>query len=336
MLALAPVVALSACGLRGDREGVAVSANGGRAIVESTATGRTTGAINAASPSPPDSALLAYIANEGVMLVAGGKTVLIDALFRDGVSGYETIGNSMQDALERGTGPFEGVELVLASHHHPDHFDPMSVLRHLTNNPAARFVSTRQAAALLEATISDESRDAAVTWTDGADPTAAMARVSGVWPEEGRDTVVSLGDIELRVLNLHHGRDFDPPVENLGLLVNSGGFKALHVGDTEAGVEDFKPYRLADEGIHLALLPYWKLLEEEGVRIVQEIGAERVAAIHVPAAGAPTSWFVGAETREALVSELERNFSGLIVLDEPGESHRIGYWRRDRPEEGGP
>lgn len=253
------------------------------------------------------------------MVVASGKTVLIDALFRDGVSGYETVNRSMREAMEQSIGAFGRVELVLASHHHPDHFDARAVLRHLRNDPVARFVSTRQAAALLQAASTGEAES------------TVMERVTGVWPEEGRDTVLSFDDIELRVLNLHHGRDFDPPVENLGFLVNLGGFKVLHVGDTEAGVEEFARYELAEEGVHVAFLPYWKLLDDEGEELLREIEADRVVAIHVPAAEAPSSWFGAAGTRAGLVSQLERTVPGVLVLDEPGETHRIGYWPGERP-----
>lgn len=339
LLALTPVVIWS-CGETDEPESGAASfaerTPDAGTETGMTAAGSRAGAVEAARPAPPDSALIAYIANEGVMLVAAGKTVLIDALFRDGVSGYETVASSMREALERGIGAFSGVELVLASHHHPDHFDAAAVLRHLANNPIARFVSTRQASALLDAASAAGTEGALKTSVGGVDQTASLERVVGVWPEEGRDTLLAFGDIELRVLNLHHGRDFDPPVENLGLLVNAGGFKALHVGDTEAGVEDFAAYRLADEGIHLAFLPYWKLLEEDGVRLVREIGAEHVFAIHVPAAEAPTSWFGRAGSREALVADLERRVPGVIVLEEAGETHRVGYWRGDRRQAGTP
>ena len=253
------------------------------------------------------------------MVVASGKTVLIDALFRDGVRGYETVNGTMREALEQSIGAFGGVELVLASHHHPDHFDARAVLRHLRHNPIGSFVSTRQAAAMLEAASTGEPE------------LKVMERVDAVWPEEGRDSVLSFDDIELRALNLHHGRDFDPPVENLGLLVNVGGFKVLHVGDTEAGVEEFAQYELAGEGIHVAFLPYWKLLDDEGERLLHAIEADRVVAIHVPASAAPSSWFGAAGTRAGLVSQLERTVPGVIVLEEPGETHQIGYWPADRP-----
>jgi L-ascorbate metabolism protein UlaG (beta-lactamase superfamily) len=268
-------------------------------------------------PIPRDSALIAYLANEGVMVVASGRTVLIDALFREGVRGYATVNDRMLEAMERGIGAFAGVDLVLASHHHPDHFDASAVLSHLRNNEIARFVSTRQAVSRLESVTRGSSQAAS------GDP--VFERAMGVFPEEGQSTVLSFDNIQLRVLNLHHGQREDP-VENLGLLLDMGGFKVLHVGDTEASVEEFAVYGLAEEGIHVALLPYWKLLEAEGPRLVREIGATHVVAIHVPGPSAPADWFGAAGSRLGLVSELDQIVPGVIVFEEPGETHRLGYW----------
>ena len=44
---------------------------------------------------------------------------------------------------------FAGVDLILASHFHGDHFDAASVARHLRANPEAVFLSTNQAVAEL-------------------------------------------------------------------------------------------------------------------------------------------------------------------------------------------
>jgi L-ascorbate metabolism protein UlaG (beta-lactamase superfamily) len=268
--------------------------------------------------TPVDSALIAYLANEGVMIVAAGRTVLIDALFREGVRGYTTVDDRMLEAMELGVGAFGGVDLVLASHHHADHFDPASVLRHLRSNEIARFVSTAEALSDLEDAVAGSA-------PEGETGESVLGRATGVTLEEGQDTLLSFDDVQLRVLDLHHGQRPEP-IQNLGLLLDIGGFKILHVGDTEASLEEFAVYGLEHEGIHVVLLPYWKLLEADGPRLVREIGANRVVAIHLPAPNAPTSWFGPAGSRLGLVSELDRAVPGVIVFDEPGETHQLGYW----------
>jgi L-ascorbate metabolism protein UlaG (beta-lactamase superfamily) len=82
-----------------------------------------------------------------------------------------------------------------------------------------------------------------------------VARVEALYPKEGARIHRRMGEIDLQVLNLHHGRGRNPPVENLGFLLQLGGLKLLHIGDTEANRADFHIYSLADESIDVAFLP---------------------------------------------------------------------------------
>jgi hypothetical protein len=72
------------------------------------------------APAGPDSLVITFLANEGVMLSSGGTTVLIDALFGDGLRGYGIVTQPTRTALERGQPPFDRVNAVLATHVHND------------------------------------------------------------------------------------------------------------------------------------------------------------------------------------------------------------------------
>ena len=149
---------------------------------------------------------LTYLGNEGFLIAAGETRVLVDALFGDGLSGYPVVPPVPRRQAEEAAGSFAGVDLVLASHHHGDHFDPRAVGRHLIHNQGARFVSTQQALERLRRGF------------DGYDRVAG--RVAGFWPGEGERAAFSHAGIRLTVLNLHHGRGRNPPVQNLGLLID--------------------------------------------------------------------------------------------------------------------
>ncbi|MDH3733816.1 MAG: MBL fold metallo-hydrolase, partial [Gemmatimonadota bacterium] len=151
-----------------------------------------------------------FLANEGIILVGGqGAVVVFDALFRDGVEGYQTIsreGPTLEDPWHFAG----GVTLAVASHHHPDHFDAPAVLAHLRTNPGTRFVSTETAVDLLRALNPTES---------------VMSRVTASWPVEGERDLLDFGTVRLETLNLHHGRGRSPTVQNLGHLVEAGGLR---------------------------------------------------------------------------------------------------------------
>lgn len=255
------------------------------------------------TPAETPAARITYLANEGFLIEGDGRKVLVDVLHHGGVEGYPALPPETLRRLEAARGPFADVDLVLASHHHADHFDPGAVGRHLVANPKAVFVSTEQAVDRLRVSFDDFPK--------------VEDRVRGVWPEEGETTELSVGGIELTVLNLHHGRDREPPVQNLGLLFTLAGTTFLHVGDTEATAEDVAAYELPRRGVDVLFLPYWHLLEPEGQALWKTLGADRIVTMHLPSEEAPARWFGRAGNLEGLVEEL-RELPGVEVPVEPG------------------
>ncbi len=250
---------------------------------------------------------ITHIANEGFLIAGGGRRVLVDALFSSGVQGYPTIPADILSKLEAGEPPFDKVDLVLATHHHADHFDPAMVARYLERFPDVHFVSTEQAV--------ERFRDAARSRPD------LMARARGIMPPEGQHIELAPRGIGLTVLNLHHGRDRSPPVQNLGFIIEVGGMKLLHVGDTEADAREFAPYALADEGIDVALLPSWFLTYEKWKRAVHEsITPKQIVVMHLPRADAPQSWFGKSRDLAGLKRAIMRAFPDAVFLDRPGQA----------------
>jgi L-ascorbate metabolism protein UlaG (beta-lactamase superfamily) len=199
------------------------------------------------------------------------------------------------------------VDLVLATHLHGDHFDPEPVGRHLLANRSADFVSSVQAVELLRRDFSSYPEIA--------------ARVRGVFPEEGRLLSMKAGGIELQALNLHHGRDRQPPVENLGFLIRLGGFRVLHLGDTQVSAEELARYRLESQDIDLAFVPFWYLLAAEHVAIILDhVAADTVVAMHLPAPDAPARYFGPEGSLDELIRGIEASLPGTVVLREVGET----------------
>lgn len=251
---------------------------------------------------PRDAPAITYIGNAGVFLSHQGQGVLIDALVRRGIPPYVVAPAELREKVEGAESPYDRVKLVLATHHHADHFDAGAVWRHLDYNSDAVFVSTSAATAQVIATPSDPELE---------------ERVIASEPREGKRDRLSFAAIEFDVLSLHHGRERRPPVANIGFVVNLQGFRVLHVGDTEIDTEELIPYALHDDSIDVALIPYWLLVSDDGKRLVDSIKARRLVAIHVPAEYAAPSYFGPERTLDALVSRLERDYPGIVVFREP-------------------
>ncbi len=239
-----------------------------------------------------------HIANEGFLLEGGGKKVLIDAFF-DGIQGYPVASRSLKQRMQSASAPFDGVDLVLATHYHDDHFSPGPVLRFLKANPKAAFLSTPQAVTRLR--------------LDGkADPSP---RVEAVYPPEGRIESRTINGVRVDVLNLHHGRGRRPLVENLGFVVYLGGRRVLHIGDSEAGTPDWAPLEMHKRPVDLALLPGWYLAEPRWVEVVREqIRPVHIGAMHLAVKDAPAGYFGRQGSWENRVAVMRRNFPAVEVF----------------------
>ena len=103
--------------------------------------------VSAQAPATPAAAgtlQVTYIANQGVLLAAGDTQVLIDGLHRPYQPIYPSLPEREREEIETARPPFDGIDLILVSHVHRDHFHPEAVARHLRHNPKAVLVSSEQ------------------------------------------------------------------------------------------------------------------------------------------------------------------------------------------------
>ena len=247
-----------------------------------------------------------HIANEGFLVEADGAKVIVGGLFDEGIRGYEKIPASLRPALEGALPPFDDVDVILASHHHADHFGPKTVAAYLRANPRAIFVSTPVAVGALRNFLGGESE--------------LDSRIRKVLPSQGERERIEIENLSIDVLFLHHGELRRGSVPNLGFLVIMSGAKWLHIGDTEAGREEFRPYTLHLEAIDLAFLPAWFLAEERWASVTEkDIDPSRIIAMHMAESGAPSSYLGLAKTLESRIMKMRVRFPESIVLDR-GES----------------
>lgn len=251
---------------------------------------------------------IVYLANEGFLIRSGGRAVLIDALFGDGIRGYPFVPAEIRRDMELGEPPFDGVQLVLATHQHGDHFDPAAVARFLDGHPEAHFVSTEGAVAELLRLLPEGG--------------SARARVRAATPEAGRPVRLEHDGLVVEAFDLHHGEGMNPPIANLGFIIEIGGVKLLHVGDTEVTAGEFRESGAAERSVDVALLSYWTL-----DRLGPVIGAPRTVLMHLPAVDAPRDYFAPQSDLEDLIRSLREQDRDAFLPTRPMDSTRA----TDRP-----
>ena len=212
-----------------------------------------------------------YIGNEGILIEAGNQQVVIDGIHGKYMM-YTALEQLQLDDLLNARKPFERVNLILASHFHLDHFNSKMVGAHLQNNPKAKLICTQQAA--------DDFAKNFAGFEQIKD------RVQSPMPNFKERTELTFPNGKVSILRLWHSGPLRT-TENLGYLLTVNGKKLLHVGDADMSAENFEPYKLNNEMIDVAFLPFWYLTDPKGAAFVRQyVPAKQVVAIHIPPADA--------------------------------------------------
>lgn len=222
-----------------------------------------------AKTSPNQKVEITYIANEGVFIKQGETKILIDAHHYKGNPYYMPVANSRLEKMVNGLPPFDRVNLILATHIHADHFDAQSVGRHLFFNPKTTFVAAKQMTDSIKKEFDNFKK--------------VEKQIKTVTPEWKQFAEVTIDDIEIKVLGLRHGSKKFKSIQNMGYIIKIGDVKLLHIGDADATVENFEAFKLPNEAIDIAFIPYWYLTHKPFNEIVNRyIQPGRIIAVHIP------------------------------------------------------
>lgn len=223
----------------------------------------------AASSQDPASVAVRYVANAGVLVTIGNVRVLIDAPIRDGIAPYATSSSAERERLEGALPPYDGIDAVLITHWHEDHFSPEAVAAHLARNRRAVVVSSPE--------VIERVRTVGTGLSD--------SRLRGVLPPPGASELVTVSGLPVRLLRVRHNPARRLPEQHVGFLIGDGS-TVLHTGDADPKADNFALLRDLPR-VDLALVPFWFMLTDANRQFVrQAIRPQRVAAMHLPPADA--------------------------------------------------
>ena len=229
------------------------------------APGETASASGQAAQRGP--LTLSYVANAGVLVGSGETRVLIDALFDAPSPEYRAPASKVLDEMLKGAPPYDGLDLVLVTHDHPDHFDASLAVRYLESVDGARLVAPADAVEKMRELASDWAR-------------VAPRVVSLELPVGGKAEKV-LGSVKLTAFRTLHGQQESPM--NLMYLLDFGGWRVFHEGDSPGVPEDSIALRWADARVDLALVHFWFPLDPDFARFLQEVlRPDHIALTHLP------------------------------------------------------
>lgn len=243
-------------------------------------------------------AKLCHIASAGFYATDGEKGILFDALYADGLDGYEQASNELNRRLENAEGMFEDVRLVFASHFHGDHMTGKAIHRHLKANKKAIAVVTEQARTVVAAA-------------------GNLQRVKG----QLKSYRIPIGDnlipegmpFPITLYGISHGEG--RPIENIGIAVTIAGKIIMHVGDMSATEEDLIRAGVDEANVDYLLLPFWYMMSKESANEINRIfKPKNIIPMHFPPPfGAGNS---GPENQKQVMRTANNMTENVIKLDE--------------------
>jgi L-ascorbate metabolism protein UlaG (beta-lactamase superfamily) len=207
-----------------------------------------------------------YIGNEGFLMQAGGKKVLVDALFEETT---EVLGPSPELLAQiiGGSGPFADVDLLLVTHPHSDHFNPRLTIEFLRHHAHCQFVAYTQ--------VIDRLRN-----EEGF--AQIEQQIHEVKLEPGAYEKIILNGIHLDVLCLNH-MSADSSMKNLAFIVELGGVRFLHMGDSSIDQSEahLNNYPFERSPVDILFLNRVDRSEATQNFIAEKIKPSQIVAMHI-------------------------------------------------------
>lgn len=207
--------------------------------------------------------MILCVSNAGVLLETGGFKVLVDALNMPSPTLFREIPYAFECSVMACEHPFDGIHMMLITHAHSDHMDPVKVAAYAKAHPLVPIVSTAQAIGKIR------------EHAPRADNLVALE------PKQLEAEAFEHGGLEITGVSLiHDGRHY-ADVDNLAFVFR-GHRLVRHVGDAAPCRENLQALaELGTGGTLVAPFPY--LAIDSAFALTREILApERFFAVHLP------------------------------------------------------
>lgn len=217
--------------------------------------------------APPAGEAL-YLGNAGVLAGAGETKVVFDPLFRETFGRYQSVPPELEAKLFSGAPPFDDLDAVFVSHFHADHFSLALMGKLLDARSDLHLFAPRQAVRVFAKTGRFGERLHPIDLDYGDAPARFV-----------------LGDVTVEAHRVpHRGWPKYKTVQNLVFKVTlNGRSTVVHLGDADARIEHFPAAHWSDQGIDLALPPYWFFDSQLGRTVLHDrLLARKSVGIHVP------------------------------------------------------
>ncbi|HXV65490.1 MAG TPA: MBL fold metallo-hydrolase [Vicinamibacteria bacterium] len=217
-----------------------------------------------------------YLANAGVLIASGETKVVFDPLFRNDFGTYQLLPEELEHALFAGEPPLDGIDAVLISHYHEDHFSPADMLRLLEEQKGIQLYAPVQAVSGMRDVAREHHR-------------GIFDRVNEIALEyQDAPLTIEAGEMIIEAVRIPHTGwpERLSDVQNIAYRVTlDEETTVLHLGDA-----DTKDVHFAHDAEHwdrrhtdMAFPPYWYFQSEDGRQVLDNrLKPGHAVGVHVP------------------------------------------------------
>lgn len=237
------------------------------------------------SQFPGDNLEITYIANEGFLLTTATHKILIDGLYSEGYVVFSVPPKEITDKIMNSEAPFNHIDLLILTHYHKDHCDPVLINNYLSKYKDIRFVTNKPAIVFIDGNcfgfIGKKKQFDILT------------------PELNQSISKTVMNVPVKAFGLKHlsfynkdSIDLEETMYNMSFLFEMDGIKIFHSGDIEKNA--FQDYLINNEWtdpVDIAFLYYGLLKsgEPDLDYILNILHPKYIVVMHVPS-GQDEAW----------------------------------------------
>ena len=241
-----------------------------------------------------DPLVLNYVANMGVLVSSGDSKVLIDGLFDKTHPSIRAPAPETIESIMKGEPPFDGIDLVLVTHNHSDHFNAALAVRYMEARPEPFLVAPSDAVETMQKASHDWSR--------------ISSRVISVDLKVEEYVKRDVACIPLAIGRILHDSNLKTPM-TLVYLIEINGWRVFHGGDNTWKPDQYMVFGLETVPVDLAVIGYaWPLSPHRPFRLFfQEVfKSNHIALGHIS--------IKEEQVAKGKIDEIRRNYKDIFGL----------------------
>lgn len=248
---------------------------------------------------------LCHVANAGFLIKGESTSVLIDGLMEeDQYQGRFALPSTDHvRAMTEKTGDYENLSLVVSTHRHGDHFDPLATIKHLRATDGVTYAYPADAVASLEANGLNEAERERVTSV----PDATL-------------TDFKVSDVRVQTFDVDHGPNMP---QNVGYRITVDGVSFFHTGDINASRAQLESAGVNALEVDALIMPFWFGLrnDEQMTTIKESWNAKMVIPTHFNPEPAP--WMAQFGGLEGVQETVKSAFGKAEIITEEGKCIKV-------------